>query len=439
MKAVVLSVKNNKAAVAFHDGTLEYIDDKGYVQGQILDIPCREEVSFTVHEGGKKKFSALSRYASSVAAAASVLLLTGAVTAYALPVSTVTIDVNPSLSLGINILDRVVRADYGNEDGKELLQDISPELIGKKLPDAVNIVFDGMEERDYINGEDIPAASTVTGIFPGRNRDRMMDELRSSAEHWNEVHKDRSVSFEVERMTPELRREAGERGMTPGQLMLERRKSETEIPLPEEAPQYEAPSAVPEYDPVEEKERDTENDSGKKQESPEDQGYSRVENPSEKPGNSGGEIPSEKPETGGGQAPPENRNDQGAFDPGTAAPSPESPDNSGFVPSPDNPDNSGFVPAPENPDNSGFVPAPENPDNSGFVPMPENPDNSGFAPSPDNTGNGGGEAPPENSDEGRGREPSDNPGKDGGEKEGGGHGGRDHGPGGGGNDPVRKK
>ena len=455
MKAVVLSVKNNKAAVAFKGGTLKYIDDMGYERGQILNIPLEEEVPLTVHEGGKKRFSLFSRYASSAAAAASVLLLTGAVTAYALPVSTVTIDVNPSLSLGINILDRVVRADYGNEDGRELLQDISPELMGRKLPDAVNIVFDGMEELDYINGEDIPAASTVTGIFPERNRDRMMDELRSSADRWNEAHKDRSVSFEVERMTPELKKEAGEKGMTPGQLMLERRKPDPEPVYPEDPVQYENPSGVPEYDPAEDEESETEKNSsvnsskedsgfgnspkedygsGRGQETPEppeDSGYSGGEKTPENPDPGKGQGSSADPVIPGGQAPQENP------DPGKGQGTPADPGfPGGQAPEYTDP-GSGQAPQEnpgdqENPDPGVTAPSPGNPDNGSLVPSPENPGNGNAAAPPENPGDQGGEPSPENPDSGNGQRSGEH--EPGGGKEGGGHG-----SGGGGKESGRKK
>ncbi len=244
MRAVVIAVKGSRAAVAFKGGALKYIEDKGYERGQILDIPYEEEAAFTLVEGRKKKHTSIFRFSSSAAAAASVLLLTGAVTAYAFPVSTVTIDVNPSLSMCINIFDRIVSAEYANEDGKVLLNDISSDLMGKKLPDAMNIVFDGMEKENYIDGPDIPAASTVVSRFPGKRNERVMEELRSSADNWNRRHSDRSLSFEVEPLTPDLRREALDKGMTPGQVMLQRI-------TPEEIPSYSGPESRGSQEPPE--------------------------------------------------------------------------------------------------------------------------------------------------------------------------------------------
>ena len=245
MRSVVIAVKGSKAAVLFEGGELKYIDDTGYKRGQILDIPLEEAPSFSVIKGKSKRHFSSLRLPSSFAAAASVLLLTGAVTAYAFPVSTVTIDVNPSLSLGINLFDRIVSADYANEDGEELLKSISPELLGKRLPDGVNIVFDEMERRDFIGGRDIPAASTVESRFPGRRDERIMDELRSGAEHWNEIHNDRSVSFEVERLTPDLKKEADDFGLTPGQYMLQRAEKAAIPDLPPEADEAGKPDPLP--------------------------------------------------------------------------------------------------------------------------------------------------------------------------------------------------
>ena len=435
MRAVVISVKGSKAAVAFKGGALRYIENEGFERGQILDIPP-EETSFIAVEGRKRRSISLFRFTPSVAAAASVFLLTGAVTAYAFPASTVTIDVNPSLSMGINIFDRVVTADYSNEDGEELLQDISPDLIGKKLPDAVNIVFDGMKERDYINGPDIPAASTVDCRIPGRRRERIMEELRSSAEDWNRAHKDRSVSFEVEPMTPDLKMEAYDKGMTPGQVMLERSALKAPEDLTELSPDntgsggFEAPieynsgsnsgSAENETPPADN------GSSGKSGNPPADNGISgKSGNPPADNGNSGGfeAPPADNSGSGGSEAPPADNSGSGGFE----------------APPADNGGSGGFeAPPADNGSCGGFeAPPAENSGSGGLeVPPADNGSFGGFeAPPADNGGSGGFEAPPaDNGGSDRGFEEPD-PGSHGSERNN--SGGRDHnneGPGkGGGN------
>ncbi len=441
MRAVVIGVKGSKAAVAFKGGGLRYIENEGFERGQILDIP-REEPSLTVIEGKKGKSIPLFRFTPSVAAAASVFLLTGAVTAYAFPASTVTIDVNPSLSMGINIFDRVVTADYANDDGEELLHDISPDLIGKKLPDAVNIVFDGMEERDFINGPDIPAASTVDCRIPGRRRDRIMEELRSSAEDWNRAHKDRSVSFEVEPMTPDLRIEAYDKGMTPGQVMLERSAPKAPDDITELPPDntdsggFEAPT--------EDNSGSTENEtppadngsSDKSGNSPVDNGSSgKSGNPPADSGNSGksGNPPADNGSSGGFEAPPADNGNSGGFE----APPADNGSSGGFeAPPADNGSFGGFEAPPADNGSSGGGEAPpadngsfggfEAPpaDNGSFggfeAPPADNGSFGGFeAPPADNGNSGGGEVPPADNGGSGGLEapPADNGGSDRGSEE----------------------
>ena len=261
MRVVVIAVKNDRAAVAGKGGSLKYIENMNYEVGQILDVPMEVSiadnatiggsVSDTAESGvsepvafsGKKvslsgKLLSFRRFGSSFAAAAAVLLFTGGVCAYALPLSFVTIDVNPSLSMGVNAFNRVITAEGTNDDGSELLHGLSGEIMGKELPEAVDLVFSGLRDNDYIAEIDTPAEGTVRGLFSDRHNERMMNELKTSAERWNEQQKDCSVSFEAVSVTKELRLEAEKMGMTPGRMMLERRQEELsdKEPLPEVSP-----------------------------------------------------------------------------------------------------------------------------------------------------------------------------------------------------------
>lgn len=70
------------------------------------------------------------------------------------PVSYVSIDVNPSVELALNKLDRVVAATAYNEQGEELLQGMS--LRGKKYTQAIDLIAESDVLRQYLNpGEEL--------------------------------------------------------------------------------------------------------------------------------------------------------------------------------------------------------------------------------------------------------------------------------------------
>lgn len=75
-----------------------------------------------------------------IAAAAAVLIFaTGIYELWFVPVTVVSIDVNPSIEMNINRLNRIMSAKALNDDGTEILQSLS--INGKKYQDAVNEVL----------------------------------------------------------------------------------------------------------------------------------------------------------------------------------------------------------------------------------------------------------------------------------------------------------
>ncbi len=291
MRAVVIAVKNGQAAVAGKGGTLTYIENRGYEIGQVLEISAEK----TLPEGNHVLLTELPRgsvvrgveaavgrsdrrtakilrfpgrngaralhFGSSVAAALLVVLITGGLTANAAPISTVTLDVNPSVSYGLNVFDRVVSAEAHNEDGEELLKGLSGQVFGKRLPDAVEETLSALRDDEYITGEDTPTAATVASrVGDGaRRRERLLAELKIGASDWNKEQKGVSVAFDAREVTQELSERARERGVTPGRILLEdmqkeqERQRAAEQPLPQEIqePENRQETAPPEYgDPV---------------------------------------------------------------------------------------------------------------------------------------------------------------------------------------------
>ncbi len=285
MRAVVIAVKNGRAAVAGKGGTLTYIEDRGYEIGQMLEIsaetmqsevtpaliavPARGAADGDTKEAAdrtRRGSAGILRFpgrggarvlhlGSSVAAALLVVLIAGGLTANAAPISTVTLDVNPSVSYGLNVFDRVVSAKAYNEEGEELLEGLSGQVFGKRLPDAVEETLSALRDDEYITEEDTPTAATVASRIGGtRRRERLLTELQIGAGDWNREQKGISVTFDAREVTDELSERAKERGVTPGRILLEdmqreREQRREEQPAPQDGRESERPEPPISQDP----------------------------------------------------------------------------------------------------------------------------------------------------------------------------------------------
>lgn len=89
-----------------------------------------------------------------LAAVCTMLLLAVGIGGYwwtQVPVSYVSIDINPSMELGLNRLERVVSATAYNPEGEEILQGLS--LKGKKYTEAIDAVVDSQAMGRYLTEE----------------------------------------------------------------------------------------------------------------------------------------------------------------------------------------------------------------------------------------------------------------------------------------------
>lgn len=95
---------------------------------------------------GRAKPRLILRYAL-VAVCLLLLLGTGSYSVYRKPVSYISIDVNPSIELGINRFGKVVSAEAYNEDGRNILQHVSVknlsymQAINQLLADESDLLY----------------------------------------------------------------------------------------------------------------------------------------------------------------------------------------------------------------------------------------------------------------------------------------------------------
>lgn len=92
------------------------------------------------------------RYAL-VAVCLFLLLGTGSYSVYRKPVSYISIDVNPSIELGINCFDMVVSAEAYNEDGQNILQHVSVKNIS--YIQAINRLLASESDQLYLQDDSL--------------------------------------------------------------------------------------------------------------------------------------------------------------------------------------------------------------------------------------------------------------------------------------------
>lgn len=90
---------------------------------------------------------------------------------YMAPVSTISVDVNPSIELGINRLDRVVSVQGYNEDGRVLAASV--ELKNLNYSDALDVLLSSETMQPYRANNGL-VSITVIG-----NTDQKSEEMRS--------------------------------------------------------------------------------------------------------------------------------------------------------------------------------------------------------------------------------------------------------------------
>ncbi|MBK5211769.1 MAG: hypothetical protein JJE36_05610 [Coriobacteriia bacterium] len=197
-----------KADEALLDKTEAYLKDAlEHRNGRRSGVPINWRVLYM-----KKSFA--------VALSVAVLAVGGSVGGYAFyqtPQSYLSLDINPSIELGVNSFGKVVMAEAYNADGEKVLN--GTDVVGSNVDEATDALITSTGANGYIAGD----GSTIISLTSETDDDAMADKLESDAEsgannaleqagYTAEVHKDR--------ISLSLREEAIAAGITPGKLNL---------------------------------------------------------------------------------------------------------------------------------------------------------------------------------------------------------------------------
>ena len=200
MRAVVIAVKDNKAAVAIEGGELKYVENKNYVTGQIIQVQDVSPKTVSAKRKHRKRSFYLRSYTrfSGIAAAAVLFVFVGAITVSAAEVSRVTLTAGASVTYGVNIFDRVISVSANNEEGRLIIDEISGDVMFRKLPDAFETILDSIKDGEYIDDENpvIRAEVTTDAAIFGNREKTILSELGSAADEWSSKQSGISVSVD---------------------------------------------------------------------------------------------------------------------------------------------------------------------------------------------------------------------------------------------------
>lgn len=157
------------------------------------------------------------RYIVTTAAAIVCSFSIGGYAYYKAPVSYLSLDINPSVELGVNAFNKVVSASAYNEDGQTILE--GQDVINEDVKDAVNTLVKSAAEEGFIADD----GSTVIAVTSETDDEDTAEEIEAEAQEGaNEAIEESGDAAEVikENVALARRDEARQLGITPGKLNL---------------------------------------------------------------------------------------------------------------------------------------------------------------------------------------------------------------------------
>ncbi|BCZ48148.1 hypothetical protein psyc5s11_42150 [Clostridium gelidum] len=139
------------------------------------------------------------------------------------PVAYVSMDINPSVELGVNAFDKVVSVEAYNKDGEKILEGTN--LINSNVSDAVSTVISNAISDGYITKDatTTTTAAVAVEITTSTDKENVATKLNESLKEVAEVTLDNNnmdVEVETENVALARRDEARKLGLTPGKLNL---------------------------------------------------------------------------------------------------------------------------------------------------------------------------------------------------------------------------
>lgn len=136
---------------------------------------------------------------------------------YKMPVDYISLDINPSIELGINAFNKVISVNAVNQDGEILLEET--DVINQKVPDAISKLLVTAAEKDYIS-DDGSTVVAITAESKSQKKAERLQNLGSKAVENAARGINVIVAVYKDASDLSLRNEAKSLGISPGKLKL---------------------------------------------------------------------------------------------------------------------------------------------------------------------------------------------------------------------------
>lgn len=160
---------------------------------QELKNRTMEFLESTTNGYQKRRITASKRLIAAAACFGLLLSVGAGYSVYQTPAFAISIDINPSIELGINRFNKVVSVNTYNEDGYAIMSDIDVNYLDYK--DALEQILTDKDMKEYIVQDQLIAIT----VF-GRNEDKnneMLDNVTTCTSHYTNVHCSSGNSKEV--------------------------------------------------------------------------------------------------------------------------------------------------------------------------------------------------------------------------------------------------
>ena len=161
----------------------------------------------------KKKIAIITGAAFILVAASS----TGVYAYYKTPVAYLSLDINPSVELGVNAFDKVVTVEGYNDDGEKIIEGI--DVTGSNVTEAVKTLIESAADNGYI----VEDGSTVISLTSETDNPDIAAEIQNDAEDGANSaleDKDGIAVVQTDNVSLSMNEEARVLGITPGKLNL---------------------------------------------------------------------------------------------------------------------------------------------------------------------------------------------------------------------------
>lgn len=144
------------------------------------------------------------------------LVALGGFKVYNNPVAYISMDINPSVELGLNFVNRVVSVEGVNEDGEALIDKTN--ISNMSAEDAVEVLVEEATKKGYIN-EDGSSVVALTAIAKNEKKsDQIQERIKARVEKINKEGSDFVIYADNGNI--DLRKQAEEFNISPGKYRL---------------------------------------------------------------------------------------------------------------------------------------------------------------------------------------------------------------------------